>query len=66
MNSMTMHILGALVDAAMKSTTFGCRSEVITRTSSLNPFSISLLILSDAMTLTATSVPFQMALCTSP
>jgi hypothetical protein len=66
MNSMTMHILGALVDAAMKSTTFGCRSAVITRTSSLKPFSISFVILSEAMTLTATSVPFHVALCTSP
>jgi hypothetical protein len=34
MNSMTMHILGGLVDAAIKSTTFGWRSDVITRTSS--------------------------------
>ena len=32
MYSMTMHILGALVDAAMNSTTLGCRSAVITRT----------------------------------
>jgi hypothetical protein len=32
MNSMTMHILGGLVDAAMKSTTLGCRKAVITRT----------------------------------
>ena len=32
MYSMTMHILGGLVDAAMNSTTFGCLSAVITRT----------------------------------
>jgi hypothetical protein len=32
MNSMTMHILGGLVQAAMNSTTLGCRSAVITRT----------------------------------
>jgi hypothetical protein len=32
MSSMTMHILGALVQAAMNSTTFGCRNAVITRT----------------------------------
>jgi hypothetical protein len=32
MNSITMHILGAFVEAAMKSTTFGWRSAVITRT----------------------------------
>ena len=32
MNSMTMHILGGLVHAAMNSTTFGCRRAVITRT----------------------------------
>jgi hypothetical protein len=32
MYSMTMHILGGRVQAAMKSTTFGCRNEVITRT----------------------------------
>ena len=32
MYSMTMHILGALVDAAMNSTTLGCRNAVITRT----------------------------------
>lgn len=92
MNSMTMHILGALVDAAMNSTTFGCRNAVITRTytaitiispirsaqaslicyvceqrtSSLKDFSMSLVIFSEAMTLTATSVPFHVALCTSP
>jgi hypothetical protein len=32
MYSMTMHILGGLVQAAMKSTTLGCRNAVITRT----------------------------------
>jgi hypothetical protein len=32
MYSMTMHILGGLVDAAMNSTTLGCRNDVITRT----------------------------------
>jgi hypothetical protein len=66
MNSMTMHILGGLVDAAMNSTTFGCRSDVITRTSSWKLFSISLVIFSAAITFTATSVPFHTALCTSP
>ena len=32
MNSITMHIFSALVDAAMKRTTLGCLSAVITRT----------------------------------
>ena len=89
MNSMTMHILGGLVDAAMKSTTLGCRKAVITRTctggtivvitlsdppigprwvrtSSLKDFSMSLVTFSEAIILTATSVPFHMALCTWP
>jgi hypothetical protein len=30
MNSITMHIFGGLVQAAMKSTTFGCRSTDMT------------------------------------
>jgi hypothetical protein len=60
MNSMMMHMVGALVHAPMKSTTFGCRSAVITRTSSLKLRSITF----DAETifLTATSVPFHVAL----
>ena len=66
MNSMTMHILGGLVAAPMNSTTLGCRREVITRTSSWKLFSMSLVIFSAAITLTATSVPFHTALCTSP
>jgi hypothetical protein len=37
MNSITIHILGAFVDAAMKSTTFGWRSDVITRTCNGDP-----------------------------
>jgi hypothetical protein len=32
MYSMTMHILGALVDAAMNNTTLGCLNDVITLT----------------------------------
>jgi hypothetical protein len=36
MYSMTMHILGGLVLAAMNSTTLGCLSEVITRTYTRN------------------------------
>ncbi len=32
MNSITMHILGGFVHAAMKSTTLGCLRDVITRT----------------------------------
>ncbi len=66
MYSMTMHILGALVQAAMKSTTLGCLSAVITRTSSLKDRSMSLVTLSEAITFTATSVPFQVALNTWP
>ncbi len=104
MYSMTMHILGALVEAAINNTTFGCLSAVITltcgrmwrkrmlihcretvdvhqsraerererervgkrSTSSLKSFSISLVVFSEAMTLTATSVPFHVALYTSP
>jgi hypothetical protein len=32
MNSMTMHSLGGLVEAAMNNTTLGCLNAVITRT----------------------------------
>jgi hypothetical protein len=62
MNSMTMHILGGLVQAAMNSTTLGWRRAVITRTSSLKFLSISLETSLDDITLTATSVPFHIAL----
>jgi hypothetical protein len=62
MISMTMHILGGLVQAAMNSTTLGCRSAVIMRTSSAKLRCISLVTTSEVMTLTATSVPRHLAL----
>lgn len=66
MNSMTMHIFGGFVHAAMNSTTLGCLSAVITRTSSLKFLSISRVTLVEFIIFTATSVPFHIALCTSP
>ena len=36
MYSITMHILGGLVHAAMKSTTLGCLNAVMTRTYKMN------------------------------
>jgi len=36
MYSITMHILGGLVHAAMKSTTLGCLNAVMTRTYQMN------------------------------
>jgi hypothetical protein len=66
MSSMMIHILGGLVHAAMNSTTLGCRSAVITRTSSLKFRSSSRPAFSEIIILTATSVPFHMALYTSP
>jgi hypothetical protein len=66
MYSMTMHILGGLVQAAMKSTTFGWRSAVITRTSSMKLRAVSLPKAAGGIILTATSVPLQRARYTSP
>ncbi len=56
MNSMTMAILGGRVQAAMKSTTLGCLSAVITRTSSWKFLAISLDTESVGIILTATAV----------
>jgi hypothetical protein len=67
MNSMTMHILGGFVDAAMNSTTFGWRNVVMTWISSAKNFCISLVTcVVEATILTATSVPRHLALNTSP
>jgi hypothetical protein len=66
MNSITMHMRGGLVQAAMKRTTLGWRRAVITSTSSLNARCISLeRTPSAAISLTATSVPFHVACSTT-
>mmetsp|Transcript_1475 Transcript_1475/g.6019 ORF Transcript_1475/g.6019 Transcript_1475/m.6019 type:complete len:283 (+) Transcript_1475:926-1774(+) len=66
MSSHTMLSLGAWITAPRKSTMFGCRMPCIIRISPLNSCTWDALGLSSCIRFSATSVPFQSAVYTTP